>query len=81
MNNYRDCVNACTHLRKIDVIDKFPFKNDKLFTFTKDLKNWNESTTIKYNNISIGEFQIHNNRNNIKFRYILENLYDFIIKK
>jgi len=48
-------------------------------TFTKYLDNWNESTTVKVNNISIGEFQIHNNRDNIKFRFNLKNLLKLII--
>ena len=41
--------------------------------FTRN-KNWNESSSIKINNITIGEFQIHNNRDNIKFRWNFENL-------
>lgn len=48
-------------------------------TFTKYLDNWNESSTIKINNISIGEFQIHNNRDNIKFRFNFKNLLKLII--
>jgi len=39
------------------------------FTFTKTAANWNESCTIKYAGVSIGEFQIHNNRDNFKFRF------------
>lgn len=42
-------------------------KND--FSFTRTIENWNESNTIKYKKISIGEFQIHNNRDNFKFRF------------
>lgn len=38
-------------------------------TFTQDLARWNESCTVKYNGISIGEFQVHNNRNCFKFRF------------
>lgn len=37
-------------------------------------KKWNESTSIKINNIKIGEFQIHNHRDCIKFRWSIENL-------
>jgi len=37
-------------------------------------KKWNESTTISINNISIGEFQIHNKRDCIKFRWNFEKL-------
>jgi len=39
-------------------------------------KSWNESTTIKINNKTIGEFQIHNHRDCIKFRWAFENLLD-----
>jgi len=48
--------------------------NPKLFSFTKNIKTWKESNTLKYNNISIGVFQMHNNRNCIKFRFNLKNL-------
>ena len=49
--------------------------NLRNFSFTKNLNNWNESCTVKYNDISIGEFQIHNNRSpNKKFRFNLQNL-------
>ena len=38
------------------------------------LEDWNESNTVKYNNISIGEFQVHNNRQCYKFRFNFKNL-------
>ena len=45
------------------------------FSFTKNLNNWNESCTVKYNGISIGEFQIHSNRSpKKKFRFNMRNL-------
>ena len=37
-------------------------------------KKWNESSSIKINNITIGEFQIHNKRDGIKFRWCFEKL-------
>lgn len=40
------------------------------FSFTRTL-DWNESTTLKYDGLSIGEFQIHQKRNCIKFRFYL----------
>ena len=46
----------------------------KDFAFTRGLDNWNESTTVKYKNLSIGEFQIHNHRNCYKFRFHILNL-------
>jgi hypothetical protein len=38
-------------------------------SFTQNLASWNESCTVKYSGISIGEFQVHNNRNCFKFRF------------
>ena len=52
----------------------------ELFTFTKNLKTWKESNTLKYNDITLGLFQIHNNRNCIKFRFNLSNLLKLIKK-
>jgi hypothetical protein len=49
-------------------------KNIIQFTHIEKNKEWNESSTIKINNISIGEFQIHNHRDNIKFRWNFENI-------
>ena len=44
------------------------------FGHIKKNKNWNESTTIHINGYSMGEFQVHNHRDNIKFRWNLYNL-------
>lgn len=44
-------------------------------TFTKKTSDtWKESSSIRFRNIPIGEFQVHNNRNNIKFRFNFRNL-------
>ena len=43
-------------------------------TFSRNLGDWNESCTVKYNHYSIGEFQIHNHRNCFKFRFNLDGL-------
>lgn len=51
------------------------------FTFTRpSVEEWNESNTVKYNGISIGEFQVHNNRNCFKFRFNMKNLLEMILK-
>ncbi len=51
------------------------FWDIKNFTFTKNINSWNESCTVKYNRISLGEFQLHNNRKpNKKFRFNMQNL-------
>ena len=49
--------------------------NVNMFSFTKDINSWNESCTVKYNGISLGEFQLHSNRSpNKKFRFNMQNL-------
>lgn len=49
--------------------------DEELISFTQTYKSWNESNTVKYSNKSIGEFQLHKNRNCIKFRFIFKELY------
>ena len=50
------------------------------FEFTKpSLATWNESTTVKYLGVTIGEFQVHKNRACYKFRFDLEK-FDNLIK-
>lgn len=44
------------------------------FSFSKNIDNWNESCTVKYDGVSIGECQAHNHRNCYKFRFNLKNL-------
>ena len=47
-----------------------------LIEFSHITKNkiWNESSTLKMNKNSIGEFQVHNKRNCIKFRWCFEKM-------
>ena len=53
------------------------FKWEKeLFSFSQpNISTWNESNSVSYNGISLGEFQVHNNRNCFKFRFNFENLF------
>jgi hypothetical protein len=44
------------------------------FSHKKKNKVWGESSTISINNITIGEFQVHNHRDCIKFRWAFENI-------
>ena len=44
------------------------------FSFTQSAATWNESNTVKYAGVSIGEFQVHNNRNCFKFRFNLDSI-------
>ena len=51
------------------------------FTFTKPtIEKWNESNTLKYNGISVGEFQVHKARSCFKFRFNMEN-FEKVIKE
>ena len=55
--------------------------DDSAFTFTKPtIEEWNESTTLKYKGVSIGEFQVHKARACFKFRFNMEN-FEKIIKE
>ncbi len=56
----------------------FKWETDS-FDFSKpNIEDWNESNTLYYKKISIGEFQVHNNRNCYKFRFNFENLIKLI---
>lgn len=48
--------------------------NNITFSHNLKYKKWNESSSIKVDNITIGEFQVHNHRDCIKFRWSFENL-------
>lgn len=64
-----------------DNIEDFKWEKDK-FSFTKPtIEEWNESNTVKYNDITVGEFQVHRNRNCYKFRFQMYNLLKFLLKK
>lgn len=69
--------NTITNNPKVSIYRKNLCKNLDLnkFSFTKrNHSAWNESNTVKYCNISIGEFQVHNNRDNFKFRFNMKGL-------
>lgn len=42
------------------------------FSFTQSIESWNESCTVKYDGVTIGEFQAHNNRDCFKFRFNMD---------
>ena len=71
-NEYKD---KCLYIRPKTKInwDKYRYE------FTRYLEKWNESTTLHIvgkdkKPVTIGEFQIHNHRDGIKFRWNFENL-------
>lgn len=51
------------------------------FTFTQSLSTWNESCTVKYCNTTIGEFQVHSNRDCFKFRFNMNGIINLIDSK
>lgn len=51
-----------------------PIWDASKITFTKTLDQWSESCTVKYNGKSIGEFQVHNNRDCLKFRFNIKGI-------
>jgi hypothetical protein len=55
-----------------------PIWDSTKITFTKTtVAEWNESNTVKYeyDGVAIGEFQVHNNRDNFKFRFNMAGIY------
>lgn len=58
-----------------------PIWDPNKITFTKpSVSAWNESNTVKYgdNGVPIGEFQVHNNRDNFKFRFNMQGIVKLI---
>lgn len=72
---YVDIYNYETYFIDESVIKKrlMQLRKDK-FTFTQTNETWKESNTVKYNGVSIGEFQLHVNRKCFKFRFIFNGL-------
>ena len=52
----------------------FKTYRDSMFTFTKTIDSWVESCTMKLNNVSVAEFQVHSNRNCVKCRFNMSGL-------
>lgn len=57
-----------------DYASNFVWNKEKITFTKKSIEDWNESNTVKYDGLSIGEFQVHRNRNCYKFRFNLVNL-------
>lgn len=59
-----------------------PIWDASKISFTKStVLDWNESNTVKYNGVSIGEFQVHSNRDNFKFRFNMAGITKLINEK
>lgn len=60
-------------IKQSEIAD-FKWEAEK-FSFSKNsIEQWNESNTVKYNGLTIGEFQVHTHRSCFKFRFRLDNL-------
>jgi hypothetical protein len=59
---------------------KTPAWERKWFSFTQTVDSWNESNTVKYCGESIGEFQVHNNRDCFKFRFNMKGIANLMEK-
>ncbi len=78
--NIVDKIDNPTFEPKYIVIKKTcsPIWDPTKITFTKaTVSEWNESNTVKYEyeGVTIGEFQVHNNRDNFKFRFNMMGIY------
>ena len=65
LDNYSNPLNNYILLKKAVP----PVWDNSKFSFTQSLNSWNESNTLKYYEISMGEFQVHRKRNCFKFRF------------
>ncbi len=70
LNNFKNPIENYIVFEK----NQSPIWDKEQFSFTKSLNDWNESNTVKYHNISIGEFQVHRKRNCFKFRFDIKNI-------
>lgn len=55
-------------------------KNNISYSGNKNIDTWKESCTVKYDGVSIGEFQVHTNRNCFKFRFIMKGILKILEK-
>ncbi len=68
-NKNKNKVLFIKHIQSID------WSNQKIeFSHIKKNKLWGESSTISIGSVTIGEFQVHNHRDCIKFRWAFEKL-------
>ena len=52
------------------------------FSFTRDIEKWTgSSSTVKYDGETLGEFQVHSNRNSYVFRFNMKNLLSILKKE
>jgi len=69
---YNKHTNALLFVRLKEPIEWMNY--EVAFTHNIKQKKWNESSSIVVNGVTIGEFQVHNRRDCIKFRWSFEKL-------
>lgn len=52
--------------------------NPNLISFTQTVNTWSECNTLRYERITIGQFQAHRNRNCLKFRFNIAGILELI---
>uniref|UniRef100_A0A6C0KYI8 Uncharacterized protein n=1 Tax=viral metagenome TaxID=1070528 RepID=A0A6C0KYI8_9ZZZZ len=84
LKKYEECTFDCeiiyynkkndllVFIKKVSDIDWS--KHEVEFSHIKKKKSWGESSSISIDGITIGEFQVHNHRDCIKFRWAFEKL-------
>lgn len=60
---------------------RVPEWDKRKFSFTQTLNTWNESNTLKYCNVVIGNFQVHRNRDCFKFRFDMKGIMQLLDRK
>lgn len=75
------CINTNPSFIVLSKFINAPKWKKEKFEFTQTLTSWNESCTVKYCGISIGEFQVHNNRDFFKFRFNMKGILSLLEKK
>ena len=73
LNGDNTVTNNCKFITLKGLPSHPQWDRDKI-TFTQSLSTWSESCTVKYDRVSIGEFQVHKNRNCLKFRFNVNGL-------
>lgn len=84
-NNKKD-VLLTGYVYGFDIVNKdfgkdFVWEREKITFSQPTIDLWNESNTVYYSGISLGEFQVHNNRNCFKFRFNFDNLVKILKEK
>lgn len=76
--NLESNLNPMKNYRIFGKMGEYPHWDIDKFSFTQTLDSWNESNTLKYAGIGIGNFQVHRNRDCFKFRFDMKGVMKLI---